>query len=105
MYYLRIPCHVFDVSTSPVTLLGSQFFTAIATHPGSILDSTDFIAGSLVGCPPCTFFGSSKRCVRGSVDILFGVCFMILYLPDLAKRVEVCLEGTWEPVHSPDPDL
>src|SRR4051812_30155075 len=61
LYCLGTPCHVFAVSTSPVTLSGSQSFTAAATHPVSVSETGDFVAGSLVGWPPCTCFGSRKR--------------------------------------------
>ena len=34
----------------------------------------DFVAGSLVGWPPCTCFGSGKRHDLGPADIPMGVC-------------------------------
>ena len=54
--------HVFAVSTSPVTLSGSQSFTAVVANPGSVPEPANFVAGSLVGWPPeilyesCDFF-------------------------------------------------
>ena len=46
---------VFAVSTSPVTLSGSQSFTAIDANLESISESANFVAGSLVGWPPEIF--------------------------------------------------
>ena len=48
-------CHVFAVSTSPVTLSGSQSFTATDANPGSVSEPANFVAGSLVGWPPEIF--------------------------------------------------
>ena len=46
---------VFAVSTSPVTLLGSQSFTTIDTNLGSVSEPANFVAGSLMGWPPEIF--------------------------------------------------
>ena len=54
---------VFTVSTSPVTLSGSQLFTAIVTNLGSVSEPANFIAGSLVGWPPEIFYESCDRFV------------------------------------------
>ena len=47
--------HDFAVSTSPVTLSGSQSFTAIGAKLGSVSESANFVAGSLMGWPPEIF--------------------------------------------------
>ena len=46
---------VFAVSTSPVTLSGSQSFTAIDANLESVLEPANFVAGSLMGWPPEIF--------------------------------------------------
>ena len=46
---------VFAVSTSPVTLSGSQSFTAIDANLESVSEPANFVAGSLMGWPPETF--------------------------------------------------
>ena len=46
---------VFAVSTSPVTLSGSQSFIAIVTNLESVSESANFVAGSLMGWPPEIF--------------------------------------------------
>ena len=46
---------VFAISTSPVTLLGSQSFTTIDANLGSVSEPANFVAGSLMGWPPETF--------------------------------------------------
>ena len=55
--------NVFAVSTSPVTLSGSQSFTAVVANPGSIPKRANFVAGSLVGWPPEIFYESCDRFV------------------------------------------
>ena len=55
--------NVFAVSTSPVTLSGSQSFTTIVTNPGSVPEPANFVAGSLVGWPPEIFYESYDRFV------------------------------------------
>ena len=47
--------HVFAVSTSPVTLSGSQSFTAVHPNLESVSKSANFVAGSLMGWPPEIF--------------------------------------------------
>ena len=64
---------VFAVSTSLVTLSGSQSFTAIDANPGSILEPANFVAGSLVGWPPEIFYESCDRFV---VKALLGFEFV-----------------------------
>ena len=46
---------VFAVSTSPVTLSGSQSFTAIDANLESVSEPANFVAGSLMGWPPEIF--------------------------------------------------
>src|SRR3954462_9213642 len=46
---------VFAVSTSPVTLSGSQSFTTIDANLESVSKSANFVAGSLMGWPPEIF--------------------------------------------------
>ena len=53
--YCLGPWHVFAVSTSPVTLSGSQSFTAIDANLGSVSEPANFVAGSLMGWPPEIF--------------------------------------------------
>ena len=53
--------NVFAVSTSPVW--GSQSFTAIDANLGFISESVNFVAGSLMGCPPEIFYESCDRFV------------------------------------------
>src|SRR3954467_14675137 len=59
----------------------------LAQTSGSVSEPADFVPGSLVGWPPYACFGSGKRRVRNPVNIPLGVCFVILYLPDLTTRV------------------
>ena len=47
--------HDFAVSTSPVTLSGSQSFTAVHPNLESVSESANFVAGSLMGWPPEIF--------------------------------------------------
>ena len=44
--------NVFAVSTSPVTLSGSQSFTAIDANLESVSEPANSVAGSLMGWPP-----------------------------------------------------
>src|SRR3954462_8236597 len=46
---------VFAVSTSPVTLSGSQSFTTIDANLESVSEPANFVAGSLMGWPPEIF--------------------------------------------------
>src|SRR3954470_11368226 len=51
LYYLGSG-HVFAVSTSPVTLSGSQSFTAVHANLESVSESASFVAGVLNGVAP-----------------------------------------------------
>src|SRR5215216_2337467 len=69
--------NVFAVSTSPVTLSGSQSFTAIVTNPGSVSEPAKFVAGSLVGWPPEIFYESCD-CFIEKASLGFDLVFLRL---------------------------
>ena len=79
--------NVFAVSTSLVTLSGSQSFTTIVRNPGSVSELANFIAGSLVGWPPEIFYESCDCfVVKASLgfDLFFPrliVCVLLFVHP------------------------
>ena len=91
--------HVFAVSTSPVTLSGSQSFTAIDTNPGSVLEPANFVAGSLVGWPPEIFYESCDCfVVKASLgfDLVFPrliECVLLFVHPCRVKLSESRVRG------------
>ena len=90
---------VFAVSTSPVTLSGSQSFTAVLANPGSVPEPTNFVAGSLVGCPPEIFYESCDCfVVKASLgfDLVFPrliECVLLFVHPCRVKLSESRVRG------------
>ena len=91
--------HDFAVSTSPVTLLGSQSFTAVLANPGSVLEPANFVAGSLLGWPPEMIYESYDFfVVKASLgfDLVFPrliECVLLFVHPCRVKLCESRVRG------------
>ena len=91
--------HVFAVSTSPVTLSGSQSFTAIDANLESVSESASFVAGVLNGVAP---WNISESCdcfvVKASLgfDLVFPrliECVLLFVHPCRVKLSESRVRG------------
>ena len=91
--------HDCAVSTSLVTLLGSQSFTAVHTNPGSVSEPANFVAGSLVGWPPEIFYESCDRFVVNAslgFELVFPrliKCVLLFVHPCRVNLSESCVRG------------
>src|SRR5215216_2471435 len=90
---------VFVVSTSPVTFSGSQSFIAIDANLGSVSETANFVAGSLMGWPPEIFYESCDCfVVKASLgfDLVFSrliVCVLLFVHPCRVNLSESRVRG------------